>query len=157
MLRHDLTSLRLFVHVCETNSLTRAAERLKPALSAASRRLHQIEAELGSPLVRRLPHGREPTIAGQTMLRYADTVLKRGDQLVLNIADHRGDVRGRLRVLASSSAPVACLAGDLAVFARHYPHIRIDLEERPSAQIIQALHRKPADVGVIVRGTPPET
>jgi DNA-binding transcriptional LysR family regulator len=154
MLRHDLTSLRLFVHICETNSLTRAAERLNMALSAASRRLHQIEAELGSPLVRRLPHGLEPTIAGQTMLRYAYTVLKLGDQLVLNIADHRGGVRGRLRVFASSSALVACLAGDLAVFARQYPDIRIDLEERPSAEIIQALHRKLADVGVIVRGTP---
>ncbi len=154
MLRHDLTSLRLFAAICETRSLTRAAERLNMALSAASRRLHQIEAEVGMALVKRLPHGLEPTIPGQTMLRYAHAVLRLADQLVISIDDHSAGVSGSLRVIASSSALVACLAGDLAAFARQYPAVRIDLEERPSAEIIQALQRKMADVGVIVRGAP---
>ncbi len=154
MLRHDLTSLRLFAAICETRSLTRAAERLNMALSAASRRLHQIEAEVGMPLVKRLPHGLEPTMAGQTMLRYAHAVLRLADQLVISIDDHSAGVSGRLRVIASSSALVACLAGDLAAFARQYPDIRIDLEERPTAEIILALQRRMADVGVIVRGAP---
>lgn len=152
MLRHDLTSLRLFAAICEARSLTRAAERQNMALSAASRRLHQMEAEVGAALVKRMPHGLEPTIAGQTMLRYAHAVLRLGDQLVVSIDDHRVGVSGRLRVFASSSALVACLAGDLAAFARQYPDIRIDLEERPTGEIIQALQRGMADVGVIVRG-----
>lgn len=154
MLRHDLTSLRLFAAICETQSLSRAAERLNMALSAASRRLHQIEAEVSAPLVKRLPHGMEPTVAGLTMLRYAQTVLRLGDQLSSDIDDHRSGVSGRVRVFASSSALVECLAGDLAAFARRYPDVRIDLEERPSAETIQALKRRIADVGVIVRGAP---
>ncbi|MGL4441510.1 MAG: LysR family transcriptional regulator [Bosea sp. (in: a-proteobacteria)] len=154
MLRHDLTSLRLFVAVCETRSLTRAAERLHIALSAASRRLHQIEEEVGMALVKRLPHGLEPTMAGQTTLRYAQTVLRLADELVVTIDDHRAGVSGSLRVFASSSVLVACLAGDLATFARSHPRIRIDLEERPTAEIIQAVQRRVADIGVIVRGAP---
>ena len=124
MLHHDMTSLRLFVAICEMRSLTRAAESVNLALSAASRRLRLIEEEVGAPLVRRLPHGFEPTIAGFTMLRYAQTVLHLGDQLTANIADHRAGVRGRVRVFASSSALVQRLAADLAAFAHEHPDIR---------------------------------
>ena len=154
MLRHDLTSLRLFTALCETQSLSRAAERMNMALSAASRRLHQIEDEVSAPLVRRLPHGMEPTVAGLTLLRYARAVLSLSDQLIADIGDYQAGVSGRVRVFASSSALVECLARDLAAFSRQYPDVRIDLEERPTAETIQALKRRIADIGVIVRGQP---
>ncbi|OYU47459.1 MAG: transcriptional regulator [Rhizobiales bacterium PAR1] len=154
MLRHDLTSLRLFVAICEMRNLSRAADSMNLALSAASRRLRLIEEEVGAPLVKRLPHGFEPTPAGFTMLRYAQMVLHLGDQLTANIADHSAGVRGRVRVFASSSALVQSLAADLAAFAREHPDIRIDLEERPTGDTLEALDRKIADVGVIVRGAP---
>ncbi|MCU0818140.1 MAG: LysR family transcriptional regulator [Beijerinckiaceae bacterium] len=154
MLRHDMTSLRLFVAVCEFRSLSRAAESLNLALSAASRRLKLIEEEVGAPLVKRLPHGFEPTAAGFSVFRYAQMVLHLGDQLSANIADLQSGVRGRVRVFASSSALVLRLAADLAAFAREHPEIRIDLEERPTADTLEALDRKIADIGVIVRGVP---
>lgn len=154
MLHHDMTSLRLFVAICEYRSLSRAASEINLAVSAASRRLKLMEEEVGAPLVRRLPHGFEPTIAGFTALRYAQMVLHLGDQLVANIADHRAGVTGRVRVFASSSALVQRLAGDLAAFSKQHPEIRIDLEERPTADTLEALDRGIADVGVIVRGAP---
>ena len=154
MLRHDMTSLRLFVAICEFRSLSRAAESLNLALSAASRRLKLIEDEVGAPLVKRLPHGFEPTAAGFAVFRYAQMVLHLGDQLSANIADLKSGVRGRVRVFASSSALVQRLAADLAAFAQAHPEIRIDLEERPTADTLEALDRKSADIGVIVRGPP---
>jgi DNA-binding transcriptional LysR family regulator len=152
MFHHDLHSLRLFVAVCELRSLSRAAERMNMALSAASRRLKLFEEEIGAPLVRRLPHGLELTTAGFTAERYAQSVLQMADQLAVNMDEHRSGVRGRIRVAASSSALVQKLAGDLASFARDNPDIKIDLEERPTAETIEALSRKHVDVGVIVRG-----
>ncbi|BAF88496.1 transcriptional regulator [Azorhizobium caulinodans ORS 571] len=152
MLHHDLQSLRLFVAVCETRSLSKAAERMNLALSAASRRLRLLEEEAGMPLVRRLPHGVEPTMAGQTALSYAQSVLMLADRYVAGLADHRSGARGRVRVSASSSALVERLATDLADFAKRHPDIRIDLEEQPTADTIAAVTRKQADLGVIVRG-----
>ncbi|WP_029004392.1 LysR family transcriptional regulator [Azorhizobium doebereinerae] len=154
MLHHDLQSLRLFVAVCETRSLSKAAERINIALSAASRRLRLLEEEAGMPLVRRLPHGVEPTMAGQTALAYAQSVLMLADRYVAGLADHLSGARGRVRVSASSSALVERLAPDLAAFARRHPDIRIDLDERPTADTITAVTRKQADLGVIVRGQP---
>lgn len=152
MMHHDLNTLRLYAALCELRSLSRAAERMNLALSAASRRLRLFEEEAGAPLMRRLPHGVEPTPAGVTALRYAEQVLRLSEQFETSIAEHRAGVRGRVRVSASSSALVQKLAGDLADFTRAHPDIRIDLEERPSAETLEALSRNQADLGVVVRG-----
>lgn len=151
-MRHDLISLRLFLAICEHRSLSRAAKRMNMALSAASRRLRLLEEEVGTQLVERLPHGIEVTTSGVTMQRYAQSVLRLADQLESNIAEHRLGVRGRVRVFASSSALVQRLASDLAYFARSHPEIKIDLEERPTSETLEALYNKQADIGVIVRG-----
>jgi DNA-binding transcriptional LysR family regulator len=152
LLRHDLQSLRLFVALCELRSLSRAAARMNLAVSAASRRLRLLEQEVGATLMKRLPHGIEPTHAGVTMLRYAEAVLRLADQLIANLDEHRSGVRGRVRVFASSSALVQRLAQDLADFMRDNPQIKVDLEERPSVETIEALTRGQADLGIVVRG-----
>jgi DNA-binding transcriptional LysR family regulator len=152
LLHHDLQSLRLFVALCELRSLSRAAAKMNLAISAASRRLRLLEEEVGASLVTRLPHGVEPTHAGITTLRYAQSVLRLADQLVSHMDEHRSGVRGRVRVFASSSALVQRLAQDLALFMRDNPQIKVDLEERPSSETVEALVRGQADLGVVVRG-----
>lgn len=151
-MRHDLVSLRLFVAVCELRNLSRAAAGQNLAVSAASRRLRQLEDEAGTLLVQRRPHGVEPTAAGATMLRYARTVLRLGDELDSHLVDFRGGIRGRVRVVGSSSALVQRLAADLARFSRQNPEILLDLEERPTLETIEAVQRGMADLGIIVKG-----
>ena len=59
----DLTSLRLFVAVCETRNIARAAERQAIVGSAISKRLSALEATVGTPLLQRRRRGVEPTPA----------------------------------------------------------------------------------------------
>ncbi len=49
----DLTSLRLFVAVCQEKNIARAAEREFIAPSAVSRRITEIEAIIGLPVIQR--------------------------------------------------------------------------------------------------------
>ena len=51
--RIDLISLQLFVAVCEAGSIGKAAEREFIAASAVSKRLADLEAALGTPLLYR--------------------------------------------------------------------------------------------------------
>jgi DNA-binding transcriptional LysR family regulator len=53
----DLTSLRLFVAVCETRNIARAAERQVIVGSAISKRLSALEATVGTPLLQRRRRG----------------------------------------------------------------------------------------------------
>ena len=149
---HDLRTLRLFAAICHSGSVSKAAVQLNMAVSAASRRLRLLEEEVGAALVMRQAHGVEPTMAGVTTLRYAETVLRLSDGLSASMREFQEGVRGRVRVSASSSALVHTLANDLAIFSKQNPEIRIDLEELPSVESIALLTRGQTDLGVFIRG-----
>ena len=59
----DLTTLRLFVSVCETGNIARAGERANMVGSAISKRLAQLEDTVGTPLLLRKRRGVVPTPA----------------------------------------------------------------------------------------------
>jgi DNA-binding transcriptional LysR family regulator len=148
--RNDFRSLQLFVVVCELNSITRAAERLGLALSAASRRVQILEHDAGTPLLDRRPHGVQPTAAGQTFLRFARDILHLVDRAEHLLTEHETGVRGYVRVASSSSVLLSRLASDLSEFARLHPGIEIDLEERPTERTLQMVRDKEADIGLFV-------
>ena len=75
-MRFDLADLRLFVNVVEAGSITGGAARLNLALAAASTRIRNMEAVLGTPLLHRQRQGVVPTQAGHTLLQHARTLLQ---------------------------------------------------------------------------------
>lgn len=153
MIHQDLQTLRIFLAACELRSISKAAESLNIALSAASRRLSLLEQEAKVPLIVRRSHGIEPTAAGITMMNYARDVLRLGDKVRTNLDEHRLGVRGYVRVSASSSALVQHLAKDLSSFAQANPEIKLDLQERPTDATIAAVMSKQSDIGIIVHGS----
>ena len=62
-MRFDLADLRLFLQVVEAGSITHGAERAHLALAAASTRIRNMEAALGTPLLYRERQGVQPTPA----------------------------------------------------------------------------------------------
>lgn len=78
----ELKHLRYFVAAVEEGSLLAAAERLAIAQPALSRRIQDLEADLGCALLVRSVRGVTPTRAGMTLYREALEVLgKVGDAL----------------------------------------------------------------------------
>jgi len=61
-MRFDLVSLSLFVAVAETQNLTHAARRKHTAVSAVSKRIAELEQQVGTQLMLRLPRGITLTI-----------------------------------------------------------------------------------------------
>lgn len=71
----DLKSLRLLVAVCDCRNIKHAAaqEHIEP--SAISKRIAQLEASLGTPLIVRGRRGVQPTPAGESLLEHARALL----------------------------------------------------------------------------------
>ena len=61
------TTLRYFLAVAQSGSLTEASARLHVAASALSRQIAGLEAQLGSPLFERHPRGMVLTAAGEIL------------------------------------------------------------------------------------------
>src|SRR5215467_9144086 len=67
----DLNSLIIFAKVVETNSLSRAAHRLNMPVSTVSRRIADLEGQLGVRLLERSTHQLRLTDIGSEVLEYA--------------------------------------------------------------------------------------
>ncbi|MBB3182001.1 LysR substrate-binding domain-containing protein [Variovorax sp. Sphag1AA] len=146
--RLDLTTLQLFVSVCETGSILRAAEHEFIAASAVSKRLSDLESLLQTPLLYRHARGVEPTPAGQTMLHHARTLLFNLDKMCGELSEYTLGVRGHVRVHANISAIVQFLPEDIAGFLRAHPGVKVALEEHVSTSIINAVQDGHADIGI---------
>jgi DNA-binding transcriptional LysR family regulator len=146
--RIDLTSLQLFVAVCELGSIGRAAEREFIAASAISKRLSDLEATLGTPLLYRHARGVDLTPAGESLLHHARSVLYSLEKMQGELSEYADGVRGHVRVHANISAIVQFLPEDLGAFTREHDAIKIDLEEHLSSMILRAVQEGAADLGV---------
>ncbi|MEJ6023685.1 LysR substrate-binding domain-containing protein [Ramlibacter sp. PS4R-6] len=146
----DLTSLRLFVTVCETGNISRAGERANIVGSAISKRLAQLEDAVGTPLLARKRHGVQPTPAGRTLLEHARSVLATVGAIERDMEAYAAGARGQVRILASASALAESLAQDIATFLhkREHARIQVDLEERVSPDIVRGIHDGTASLGV---------
>jgi DNA-binding transcriptional LysR family regulator len=146
----DLTTLRLFVSVCETGNIARAGEKASIVGSAISKRLAQLEQQVGTPLLVRKRHGVVPTPAGQTLLEHARGMLDGAARIERDMQAYLAGGQGQVRILASVSAMSESLADDVAAFLRQPAHrsIRVDLEERVSPEIVRGVREGLASLGV---------
>jgi len=146
--RLDLTTLQLFVVVCERGSIGKAAETEFMAPSAVSKRLSDLEATVGTTLLMRHARGVTPTPAGQSLLHHARSVLFSLDKMQGELSEYAHGVRGHVRVHANISAIVQFLPEDLGAFIRTHDAIKIDLEEHLSSEVLRAVQEGAADLGI---------
>jgi DNA-binding transcriptional LysR family regulator len=146
----DLTTLRLFVTVCERGNIARAGEEEGIVGSAISKRIAALEDEFGVKLLARRRHGVAPTPAGETLLEHARAMLGRGERIRNDMASFSAGVKGRIRVLATASVLAERLADDLAEFLKNpdYRNIRVDIEERLSVDVVRGIRDGVASLGI---------
>jgi DNA-binding transcriptional LysR family regulator len=146
--RLDPTTLQLFLAVHEEGTLTRAAECEAIAVSAASKRLVELEQALNVPLFVRKTRGMELTPAGETLLTHARRMLLSVEKIGVELAEHAQGVRGYVRMVANLSAIVEFLPEDLRAFRANHAQVRLDLEERPSDSVVRGVEDGWADIGI---------
>jgi len=148
-MRFDLTDLRLFVHVADAASITHGAARANMALASASARIRGMEDTLGVPLLERGRRGVRLTPAGRALLHHARVILQQTERMRGELGDYAHGVKGHVRLLANTSALSELLPEMLAAFLTAYPNIDIDIEERPSFDMVEMVSQGLADAGIL--------
>ncbi|CAH2898855.1 MAG: Transcriptional regulator, LysR family [uncultured Paraburkholderia sp.] len=144
----DQVTLRLFIAVCEEGTIARAAEREFIAPSAVSKRLADLEALVDVALLSRNQRGVRPTAAGEALLRHARLIMRGHERLQAELSQFAAGARGHVRMLANVSSMVEFLPETLSEFLKANPQIRVDVEERVSAEIVRGLEEGVADLGI---------
>lgn len=146
----DLKSLRLLVAVCDCQNIKQAAQQENIEPSAISKRIAQIEAQLGTAVLLRGRRGVQPTPAGLALLEHARSMLYTLDRIEADVAAYAGGLRGHVRLAASMSALAESLLDDVAAFMRDAAHrgIKVDIEERLSIDVVRRVREGSATLGV---------
>lgn len=145
----DITDLRLFVAVAETNNLTRGAERCHLSPASVSVRIKNTEENLGTKLFIRSSHGVTLTAPGQAFVHHAKIVLAQLEHLRNDVQDYDRGIKGHLRFVASITAIAEYLPAALGRFLSSHPDVSIDLKERPSSDVVRAVSEGSADLGIV--------
>jgi DNA-binding transcriptional LysR family regulator len=152
----DLNKLNTFVRVAQRRSFTKAAAELRTRPSVISRRMKELEEELGFSLLNRSTHGVVLTDAGEGLFAQCLETLAKLDTYVTERRNIESGPFGTLRVQATSDYARFILAPLAATFVEKRPGVRVHLSVVPERLMsveegfdIVVSSQKPALPGVV--------
>jgi DNA-binding transcriptional LysR family regulator len=155
--KFDAYSVRLFVAAAQEGSIARGAAREHIAPSALSRRIAELEHELGTPLFIRSARGIELTEAGKCVLEHGLRIEEDQRNLIRRIWSGSGKIVGTVRLYANASSIVGFLPERLKAYKVAHPAVDIALHEQRSWEVIRACMDNRADLGVAVATAVPKS
>ena len=123
----DLESIRIFLRVVERGSFTAAATQLRLPLTSVSRRVKQLEDDLGVQLLYRTTRRVWVTDAGRDYYERcirAEEILEEADQTARAV---RIEPQGMLRVLMPYTLGLSVVEPRLGEFRQHYQKVQLAL------------------------------
>ena len=149
----ELRHLRYFVAVAEAENVTRAATKLHVSQPALSRQIHDLEAEIGFPLLARSAKSVRLTEAGRTFLTEARAVLQRAEEAVAAARARAGGMAGEIQVGYAPSLTVQILPQALRIFSAEFPGVRVMLQDLSTEEMLAQLHAGKLPLALMVQPT----
>ncbi|MDD0838195.1 LysR family transcriptional regulator [Curvibacter sp. HBC61] len=143
-----LKHLQLLVALDQFRHLGRASEFLSLTQPAVSKTLAEVERLFGVALFVRSTRGTEPTAYGQTVVRFARSVLADFDRTRDEIAAVASGAAGRVRVGAMVVATPVLLSQAMARLKQQSPQTSVLVEEGDLTRLLPPLRQGELDVFV---------
>jgi DNA-binding transcriptional LysR family regulator len=120
--------LILFAHIVEAGSFSRASEQTGFPKSTLSRRLTDLENELGEKLMQRSTRRLILTDFGEGILEHAQRLLEETDAATALALHRQATPQGTLRVSLPPEFHELSLIQFLSQFSEQYPNVRLELD-----------------------------
>ena len=148
----DLTSLRIFVAVCEAGNIARIAERENLVPSAISKRMSKLESDIGVPLLTKFSRGVGPTAAGLALAERARVLLRDAHRIAEDMQLHRADAAELVQFMSTDSPAAGLLIDDISDFLGQPAHCAIRLKMiagKDQVAVLQAVKDGIVQFGVL--------
>jgi DNA-binding transcriptional LysR family regulator len=145
----DLDRLRAFVAVARSRRFVRAARILGVSQPSLSRRVQQLEHDVGAKLVVRTPAGVVLTSAGERFLPHAERALASVDAGRSAIDELSGQPRGTVTLGSQPTISAYVLPPVLARFHARHPDVVLRLREGPTEQLEERVAAGEIDLAIM--------
>jgi LysR family transcriptional regulator, nitrogen assimilation regulatory protein len=151
----ELRSIQYFVQVADEGSITRTADKIGIAQPALTRHIKQLESELGTQLLTRLPRGVRLTTSGRDFLDHARAIMLEVTRASEHVRSKAQAPRGRVVMGTSPTLAPLLLPRCLARARQQCPTVTLKVVEGFSPQLLDALLTGRLDLAVMTN--PPRT
>lgn len=124
----DVNDILVFTRVAQAGSFSKAAKLLRMPISTVSRRVAELEAELGVPLLIRTTRSLKITEVGRTYLEHGQTIaaeLEKAETLATNL---QSIPQGTLRITATTDFGNQFLGPIINDFLRIHSSVKFEIE-----------------------------
>ena len=141
----DIKSLGIFIEVAELGSFTKAGEKLGYSQPTISFQIKQLEKEMGVSLFDRIGHTVSLTEAGRDALRYAQSICRLSQEMLLDTSGRR-EPTGVLRLGMPDSLCDPLIVGHFQKFRQKYPKVLLQIFTGDTGQLLSFLDHNEADL-----------
>lgn len=134
----DLALIGSFVKVVQTGSFTRAAEALGTHKALLSRRVSQLERDLGVRLLERTTRSLSLTEVGREFYARGQGILAAVDDARRAMQQAQGEPRGTLRLTCGMEFGMLAVGGWINRYLQQHPQVRVDAEM--TGRIVDVVH-----------------
>ncbi len=145
----DTGKLQIFFAVAQEGSFTKAAERLSLTQPTVSQQLAGLEKMLGAPLVIRQPRGIKLTSAGETLLPYAERILRLNRQALESVLESAGQARRSIRLGVGHTLAIYLLPGLLNRLREQQADLEIRIQAGNTGELLQAVANEQAELALV--------
>lgn len=124
----DLNLFLTFAEIVEVGSLSRASATLRIPKSTLSRKLRQLEEQMGAVLLKRGLHTLELTEIGRALLQHCQRIASAATEASSLAAEMQSGLRGTMRISLPLGLNNTWITQALAQFAAEYPQISLAIE-----------------------------
>lgn len=149
-----LRTFQCIKDVASSGSIRKSAERLSLTPSALTRKIQSFEAELGTQLFERVPHGMRLNAAGELLLFHIQAQMSDFDRLRSQIADLSGVRRGHVTIATSQAFAHSLIPREIAAYRSKHPLVSFSVVVRDHVHAVNAVAAFEADVALVIAPPP---
>jgi len=150
----DWDDIRIFLQVIQSGSLTQAAQQLSINQSTVSRRISNLERQLGSQLFERSRGaGLVLTSAGEQVWQFAEPMNDNAHAIARGVLRNASELRGSVSITSTDVASQILTIPSFVACARRYPQLELNLLVSNDALDLGA---READIALRIAERPPD-
>jgi DNA-binding transcriptional LysR family regulator len=150
----DISKLRIFATVARLGNFTRAAELLYLTQPTVSQQIATLEAQVGAPLIERLPRRLRLTSAGEALLPYAEQILALADEATEAARAAAGLADRTLRLGVGHTLATYLLPDLLSRYRDLYPRRLVRISVGNTAELLELVRSDGVELALV--GSPAE-
>jgi DNA-binding transcriptional LysR family regulator len=125
--RIDLNLLMMFLEIVNAGSISQTAIRLHVPKATLSRKLRQLEQQIGAVLLKRGPHRLEMTTIGQALFQHCERIAAEAAEASTIASEMQSQLKGAMRISIPFGLGNTWVSQALARFALLYPDVKLTI------------------------------